>query len=204
MRNQARHIGRGNRQHRRHKRYKQARPRGKQGLVLRRDLRLPFSASSQCGSDHVPPLLVEIATDLEISVAVDWPVGYRNLRSLGRFRCFGGPLVRFFRPSPSRRRPVALAGLVGAFCVRPGVGVRSQYRNAAGALRVLTGSGRRECSRPMRWRQCPMSFLRLGGLRRLEACWRLVCWPRPSASQWSPCWRTGTDGDLPSWFQVCS
>ena len=81
----------------------------------------------------VPPLLVEIATDLEISVAVAAQLATATFAAWAVSVVLVGPLSDSFG-----RRPVALAGLLGLFASILAAGFAPNIE-ALLALRVLTG-----------------------------------------------------------------
>ena len=72
----------------------------------------------------LPPLLVEISTDLEISVPVAGTTGYRDLRGLGSLLAYGRATVRLLWTPPGDPCGAAGPGGCGA-----GVGVCAQHRS---------------------------------------------------------------------------
>lgn len=87
----------------------------------------------------VPPLLVEIATDLEVSVAVAGQLTTATFAAWGLSVVSVGPLSDSFG-----RRPVALAGLVLLFIAVTGSAFAPNIEVFL-ALRVLTGLGGALC-----------------------------------------------------------
>ena len=75
----------------------------------------------------IPPLLVEIASDLEISVAVAGQLATATFAGWAVTVVSGGPLSDSFG-----RRPVALVGLTVPFDIRPGVRLRAEPENSVG------------------------------------------------------------------------
>ena len=122
--------------------------------------------STQTAILMVPALLVEIATDLEVSVAVAGQLNTATFAAMALSIIAVGPLADSFG-----RRPVAIAGvflvLVSVFgsAFAPNMEVFL-------ALRILGGLGGGQSLRH-RWGWFPTSYPRRGG-------------PWPSAELWAP------------------
>ena len=97
----------------------------------------------------IPPLLVEIASDLEISVAVAGQLATATFAGWAIMVVSGGPLSDFVRPPP--RGP---GRVDGPFDIRPGVRLRTEPGNSVGVAGfepVWPG----ERSLPTLWGQYP-------------------------------------------------
>ena len=130
----------------------------------------------------IPPLLVEIATDLDVSVAVAGQLATATFAGWAVMGISGGPLSDSFG-----RRPVALACLavlsisVLASAFAPNLEILL-------ALRVLTGLG--GGALPSQHRRVGFGRDRTGpaGASSRARCWRFKGWLLPSPCPLSRCW----------------
>ena len=140
----------------------------------------------------VPPLLVEIATDLDVSVAVAGQLATATFAGWAVMGISGGPLSDSFG-----RRPVALACLavlsisVLASAFAPNLEILL-------ALRVSDRPGRRSASPKHRGVGFGRDRTGPAGREQWARCWRFKGWLLPSPCPLSRCWRIWVAGSWPS------